>query len=95
MTILYIKYKIMTEHENHDYPTCAICHYRVKKRSQGKVLNCTANHEFHQKCIWKWIFRSNTCPLCRETVSKYPSPGCEFNEYIHFLNSYKCNIRKS
>ena len=66
---------------------CSICYYNIKKNSQKKTLSCTGNHSFHQKCIWKWIVHNNSCPLCRETVSKYPSYQCEYNEYLHYVNA--------
>ena len=65
---------------------CSICFFKIKK-SQNKKLDCSYNHSFHQKCIWKWIVKSNTCPLCREKVSKFPSYNCEYNEYIHYINA--------
>ena len=65
---------------------CNICFHKVKN-SQLKTLKCSGKHKFHMKCIWLWIIRNNTCPLCRETVSKIPEPNCEYNEYIHFVNA--------
>lgn len=72
---------------NKDFTQCPICYFKIKKSSQMKVLGCQGNHAFHQKCIWKWLVKSNTCPLCRDTVSMYPSFQCEFNEYHHYINA--------
>lgn len=69
------------------YTQCSICYFQIKKPSQMKVLGCTGCHAFHQKCIWKWIVRNNSCPLCREVVQKYPSYQCEYNEYLHYVNA--------
>lgn len=63
---------------------CCICFYKIKK-TQKKTLTCRFNHEFHQKCIWKWLVKHDTCPLCRENVSVYPSTNCEYNEYYHYI----------
>ncbi len=70
-----------------DFTQCSICYFKIKKLSQKKVLDCQGNHTFHQKCIWKWLANNNTCPLCRDVVSKYPSFQCEFNEHYHFINA--------
>lgn len=67
--------------------SCSICFFKILKPSQTKTLDCTFHHSFHQKCIWKWLVKSNTCPLCRESVSKYPRYGCEYNEYVHYVNA--------
>lgn len=65
---------------------CSICFYKIKK-SQMKTLHCAYNHSYHQKCIWRWLVKSNTCPLCRERVSSLPGYDCEYNEYIHYINA--------
>lgn len=65
---------------------CPICFFSIKD-SQCKTLLCSGKHKFHQKCIWPWIIKKNTCPLCRDEVSSLPSYKCPFNEYIHFINA--------
>ena len=64
---------------------CAICHYRVNKKSQKKVLEC--GHVYHQKCIWSWLVKSGTCPMCRAKVDQYPSYGCAYNEHEFFIKA--------
>lgn len=73
---------------------CSICYYKIKNSNQKKVLSCKACHAFHQKCIWKWLVNNNTCPLCRETVSVYPSYQCNYNEYQHYINALTKSITK-
>lgn len=70
-----------------DLYVCSICFFKIKKRSQIKMLECAANHRFHQKCIWKWIVKNNSCPMCRQIVSKYPAFNCEYNEYHHYIHA--------
>ena len=65
---------------------CSICFYKIKK-SQMKTLTCKYNHSFHQKCIWQWLVKTNTCPLCREKVDVLPGYNCEYNEYYHYINA--------
>lgn len=77
-----------------EFVTCSVCFYKIKSESQTKVLDCSAQHRFHQKCIWKWIVRNNTCPLCRETVSKYPPLGSAYNEYQHFIHALSPSPRE-
>lgn len=66
--------------------SCSICFSSIKE-SQKKTLRCSGCHSFHQKCIWPWIIKYNTCPLCRDVVSDLPEYKCPFNEYIHFINA--------
>ena len=42
--------------------TCSIC-YEVVEKGVNKITAC--NHEFHRKCLEKWLETNNTCPLCR------------------------------
>ena len=57
-----------------DYKTCYICYDQIITNSYLRKLNC--QHEFHKKCIDKWLFtqfkqskNEFTCPLCRTGVS--------------------------
>ena len=65
---------------------CAIC--LNSNNNKDKVfLNCSNNHVFHRDCIFKWLKKDNTCPLCREKIKK------EFNlmeiieDFINFAHS--------
>jgi hypothetical protein len=73
--------------------TCNICFYTIRS-SQLKTLKCVGEHKFHMKCIWLWIVKNNSCPLCRCIVSKYPEANCQHNEYIHFVNAVIKNVKK-
>jgi len=53
-----------------NYKTCYICYDQITTNSYLRKLNC--QHEFHKKCIDKWLFtqfkqskNEFTCPLCR------------------------------
>lgn len=62
------------------YPTspsfekeCPICREKVQGNVYLRKLKC--NHEFHKKCIDKWLFTQfkqckdeYTCPLCRQSI---------------------------
>ena len=46
---------------------CTICMEDIKKYSHcKKIPEC--GHEFHKKCIDKWLMESKTCPNCRLDV---------------------------
>lgn len=46
---------------------CTICMEEIKKNSIcKKIPKC--GHEFHKKCIDKWLVESKTCPNCRLDV---------------------------
>jgi len=52
---------------------CPICRDKVQGNVYLRKLKC--NHEFHKKCIDKWLFTQfkqckdeYTCPLCRQSI---------------------------
>ncbi|CAN6380547.1 unnamed protein product [Urochloa humidicola] len=47
---------------------CAICFEDFDDGEEVSVMPCSRGHEFHVKCIGKWLVRSNTCPLCRHQL---------------------------
>ena len=52
------------DNEDDDKENCAICYNNLNPSSE--VLSC--GHCFHTMCIYKWLKRSNTCPMCRATI---------------------------
>jgi hypothetical protein len=62
---------------------CPICMFQLIDQDddgnpvQLKVSRLECGHCFHQKCISKWMEKSNTCPTCRSksssSVSRFPS----------------------
>jgi len=55
------------EKHNFTNKTCCICKEEYKKLKRVTVLNC--NHDFHERCISKWIKNKPTCPLCRKNIN--------------------------
>ena len=47
---------------------CAICRERM---DSAKVLPC--GHFFHYACLRSWLEQSNSCPICRASLSVPPS----------------------
>lgn len=41
---------------------CSICHETLDAFAHVKLV---CNHEFHQKCIFKWVSQKNECPFCK------------------------------
>ena len=59
-----------------------------------KLNKC--GHTFHQSCISCWFEKSNTCPLCRETIldifkAKYRQPFCLGNKKKKIVIEFKPN----
>ena len=44
-------------------PICCIC--LDSGWSQQRTTSLACNHVFHTSCISDWVFRNNSCPLCR------------------------------
>ena len=62
-----------------DIGECCICNDSV-----DKLVKLHCNHTFHHNCIQTWIQKSNTCPLCRQTVhtcDQCNSKGYKIIEY--------------
>jgi len=55
------------EKHNFTNKTCCICKEEYKKLKRVTVFNC--NHDFHERCISKWIKNKPTCPLCRRNLN--------------------------
>lgn len=47
---------------------CSICYAEIKIETGKAVLSC--QHCFHLKCISVWLSENNSCPCCRNAVSK-------------------------
>ncbi|CAL9234040.1 unnamed protein product [Arabidopsis halleri] len=66
--------------EEEDESTCSICledflNYGDKDDKRIiKLPNCS--HRFHKVCIFKWLMRCNSCPLCRRIVLEESQYSC-------------------
>jgi len=45
---------------------CVVCISDFEKNENLRILPCT--HEFHSKCVDKWLKSNPTCPICRAVV---------------------------
>ena len=74
------------------FPECSIC-LRALRRSTAQLL---CSHSFHRTCLFKWLSKSNTCPMCREIVTgiqigaHWPSKG-EATAWCVVSNSCSCS----
>jgi len=48
---------------------CVVCMSDFETRQMVRVLPCS--HEFHAKCVDKWLKTNRTCPICRGDASNY------------------------
>lgn len=49
--------------------SCVVCMCEFEPRQHLRVLPCA--HEFHSKCVDKWLRSNRTCPICRGNASEY------------------------
>lgn len=66
--------------------TCAICLEDLWTNKQLKLPHCS--HQFHFRCISKWLQSRNSCPLCREIV--FVKSDFEWSASYVFFKMY-CN----
>ena len=48
--------------------TCAVCYEDYLEDSVVKIMECAGDHVFHDKCIDRWLIKSEKCPMCKYSV---------------------------
>lgn len=64
-----VSYKYNADTHEGDQTSCVVCMCDFEARQILRVLPCS--HEFHAKCIDKWLRSNRTCPICRGNASDY------------------------
>ncbi|XP_045468837.1 RING finger protein 44 [Harmonia axyridis] len=64
-----LSYKFNVDTHQGDQTSCVVCMCDFEARQLLRVLPCS--HEFHAKCIDKWLRSNRTCPICRGNASDY------------------------
>jgi E3 ubiquitin-protein ligase RNF38/44 len=62
-------YRYPGDGSENDQTTCVVCMCDFEIRQTLRVLPCS--HEFHSKCVDKWLKTNRTCPICRGDASNY------------------------
>lgn len=55
--------------EDTEQTVCVVCMSDFETRQVVRVLPCS--HEFHSKCVDKWLKTNRTCPICRGDASTF------------------------
>lgn len=50
----------------HDDDACSICINQLEPDDLVRILPC--EHIFHSECIYDWMCKSLSCPLCRKNI---------------------------
>lgn len=61
-------YRFNPESHQSEQTLCVVCFSDFEARQLLRVLPC--NHEFHAKCVDKWLKANRTCPICRADASE-------------------------
>ena len=61
------QYKHLKKYSAVKEDKCAICLQKYKGIDIIKEFPC--NHIFHKNCIFKWLKKSNVCPLCKHDIT--------------------------
>ncbi|KAH9513255.1 hypothetical protein Btru_034490 [Bulinus truncatus] len=56
-----------------DQTSCVVCMCDFESKQLLRVLPCS--HEFHAKCVDKWLKTNRTCPICRQDATESSSCG--------------------
>lgn len=62
-------FKFNAETHQGDQTSCVVCMCDFEARQLLRGLPCS--HEFHAKCVDKWLKTNRTCPICRGDASGY------------------------
>nr|XP_039262734.1 E3 ubiquitin-protein ligase RNF38-like [Styela clava] len=63
-----LSYRYKPDNHQGDQTICVVCMCDWEPKQLMRVLPC--NHEFHAKCVDKWLKSNRTCPICRADASK-------------------------
>ncbi|KAM4678609.1 RING finger protein 44 isoform 2-T4 [Discoglossus pictus] len=66
-------YRFNPESHQSEQTLCVVCFSDFESRQLLRVLPC--NHEFHAKCVDKWLKSNRTCPICRADASETHRDG--------------------
>ncbi|XP_038660490.1 E3 ubiquitin-protein ligase RNF38 isoform X1 [Scyliorhinus canicula] len=61
-------YRFNPNNHQSEQTLCVVCMCDFELRQLLRVLPC--NHEFHAKCVDKWLKANRTCPICRADASE-------------------------
>ncbi|XP_035856524.1 E3 ubiquitin-protein ligase RNF38 isoform X2 [Sander lucioperca] len=61
-------YRFNSNNHQSEQTLCVVCMCDFESRQLLRVLPC--NHEFHAKCVDKWLKANRTCPICRADASE-------------------------
>ena len=61
----YSDYIISLDEQIEKDSVCVICFEELEK-GVGKLENC--DHQFHKKCIKRWLKEKPICPICRTDI---------------------------
>lgn len=62
------QYTILTVFNSNTVTNCSICFNNFNPGDICRKIN-RCSHTFHQSCVDSWLYRQNTCPLCRLIIS--------------------------
>ncbi|KAL1023875.1 hypothetical protein UPYG_G00048290 [Umbra pygmaea] len=61
-------YRFNPNNHQSEQTLCVVCMCDFESRQLLRVLPC--NHEFHARCVDKWLKANRTCPICRADASE-------------------------
>ncbi|XP_028974283.1 E3 ubiquitin-protein ligase RNF38 [Esox lucius] len=61
-------YRFNPNNHQSEQTLCVVCMCDFESRQLLRVLPC--NHEFHARCVDRWLKANRTCPICRADASE-------------------------
>lgn len=73
--LLSYRYNSEVRSSPSDQTSCVICMCDFENKQLLRILPCS--HEFHAKCVDKWLKTNQTCPICRASALDCPKVELE------------------
>ncbi|CAB4028742.1 RING finger 44-like [Paramuricea clavata] len=61
-----VTYRVTSKDRHIGESRCVICLMDFEPKQQVRILPCL--HEYHSKCIDKWLKSNRSCPICRKEI---------------------------
>jgi hypothetical protein len=54
----------------YDICECMVCLENIDKENSANLTTLYCSHYFHTECINEWLNKSQSCPICKQSIYK-------------------------
>ena len=71
-----------THVSHYEVDVCSICMDYIQKKD---CIFTRCSHSFHIKCINKWSYTNDTCPICRHFINSFLITHIDFRMFYNIM----------